>query len=109
MKVNVFKKSGLSMLRSNLPSILFALLIFALIMFGLWQAEVSSRAEGRRLLEDSIRNAVIRSYASKGQFPDTITYIEDNYGIFIDRTRFVVHYRIHAPNRMPDITVIELS
>jgi hypothetical protein len=84
------------------------LLIVVLILVGLRQAEISSREEGRRLLEDSIRNAVIRSYAVKGQFPDTITYIEENYGIFIDRSRFAVHYRIHAPNRMPNITVIEL-
>jgi len=79
-----------------------------MIMYGLNQTEEASRAEGLRILEDSIRRAVVMAYAVEGRYPESIDYIEENFGIFIDRTRYIVHYQIFATNVFPDIAVIEL-
>jgi len=79
-----------------------------IISSGLRHAEDSSRAEAKRILEDSIRRAVISSYAIHGRYPESIAYIEENFSIHIDWTRFVVHYQIFASNVFPDIAVIEL-
>jgi hypothetical protein len=38
-----------------------------------------------------------------------LLYIVENYGINIDRRRFVVHYEIIASNILPQITVIALD
>jgi hypothetical protein len=48
------------------------------------------------------------AYAVEGRYPESIDYIEENFGIFIDRTRYIVHYQIFATNVFPDIAVIEL-
>ena len=109
MNNKVFKKGARDIIRDGLLPMLFTLAVLVMIVFGLGQTEASGREEGRRLLEESVRDAVIRSYAVKGRYPATIDYIEENYGIYIDRTRYAVHYRAFAPNRMPDITVVELQ
>jgi len=79
-----------------------------MIVFGLHQTEASSSAEGLRILEDSIRRAVVMCYAIEGRYPESIEYIVEHYGIHIDNTRFIVHYRIFASNILPEITVIQL-
>ena len=109
MKKGIFKKTAFDLIRESLPSVIFTLLIIAMILIGLWQAEISSRAEGLRLLEDSLMRAVVQNYAIKGRYPDSIRNIEERYGVYIDRTRYVVHYRIFASNILPDITVLELN
>jgi len=78
-----------------------------MIIYGLSQTEISGRAEAVRILEDSIRNAVVMSYAVEGRYPDTVAYIEDRYGVFIDRDKYIVHYMVFASNLMPEIKVIE--
>ena len=105
---SIFRKSTFDILRSLLVPVLFSAVIIIMIIYGLRQTEEASSAEGLRILEDSIRRAVITAYAIEGRFPESLAHIENNYGIFIDRSRFVVHYRPIATNIMPDIAVFEL-
>ena len=46
-------------------------------------------------------------YAAEGVYPPTLEYMEEHYGIQIDRQRYTVHYEVFASNIMPDITVLE--
>lgn len=81
--------------------------ILVLLLYGVGRAEDGSRAEGRRLLEDSLRHAVTVCYAAEGRYPESLAYLESHYGIRADKTRYAVHYEITARNLMPEITVIE--
>jgi len=79
-----------------------------MVIFGLRQTEEASRIEAKRVLEDSIRRAVVTAYAIDGRYPESIQYIEERFGVHIDWDRFIVHYHIFASNIFPDIAVIEL-
>lgn len=109
MRKNIYKKGTLGFLRGAVVPLLFTVAVVGMIVYGLQKTEESSRSEGLRILEDSIRRAVVTCYAVEGRYPDSIDYIEKNYGIFIDRSKYVVHYSIFASNLLPDITVIELA
>jgi len=106
-KKAIFRKSAWDVVRGAVAPVLFTIVVMGMIMYGLRQTEEASRAEGLRILEDSIRRAVITAYAVEGRYPDSIEYIVENFGIHIDETRYVVHYRIFASNLLPDITVLE--
>ena len=109
MKRNIFKKSAFDAIRDCLATIVFTLAVIAMVIVGLRATEISSRAEGLRLLEESIMRAVIQCYAVEGAYPDSLKRIEEHYGVYIDGTRYVVHYDIFASNILPDITVMELE
>ena len=109
MKKVIFKKTAFDLIHNSAASIIFTFLVIVMIIIGLRETEISSRAEGLRLLEESLMRAVIQNYAIKGMYPDSISYIEEHYGIYIDRTRFVVHYKIFGSNILPDIMVLELN
>lgn len=109
MRKSIYRKSAGDFLRAALVPVLFTLVVMGMIVFGLRQTEESSKSEGFRILEESIRRAVIINYAIEGRYPDSIAYIEEKYGIFIDRVKYKVHYSIFASNIMPDVAVIELA
>ena len=109
MKKHIYRKSALDILRSALIPIIFTVVVMGMIVFGLRQTEESSRVEGMRILEESIRRAVVINYAVEGTYPGSIADIEEKYGIYVDRTKYLVHYSIFASNIMPDIAVIELA
>ena len=106
---SIFKKSAWDFLRAAILPVLFTVAVMVMVVFGLRQTEASSAAEGVRILEDSLRRAVVMSYAIEGRYPESLEYIEANFGVYIDRTRFVVHYRVFASNIMPEVMVIPLS
>ena len=105
---NIYKKGALDFLRSALLPVIFTVVVMLIIVFGLKQTALSSKAEGLKILEDSVRRAVAKCYAVEGSYPESVAYLEEHYGIHIDRTKYVVHYDIFASNIMPDIMVIEL-
>ena len=108
-KKSIYRKGLPDILRSLLVPIVFAAVIMGMISYGLQQTETASRAEGLRILEDSIRRAIITAYSIEGRYPDTITHIEEQYGIYIDRDRYLVHYQIFASNIMPNVAVFDIS
>jgi hypothetical protein len=86
------------------------LLLFAVVLgaavYGIGQVSSSSRVEGVHATRQAIERAAVMCYASEGFYPPNLAYIEDNYGLQIDYTRYVVRYEIFASNVMPNITVV---
>jgi uncharacterized protein (DUF4213/DUF364 family) len=76
-------------------------------VFGLRSADKASGKESARILEDSIRRAAVSCYAIEGRYPDTLKYLTENYGVYVDEEEFAVFYEVFASNIMPDVTVIE--
>jgi len=104
----VFKRGFFTSVLFGIGSVVFTLIIIIMVILGIQQAEESGEAAGIRLLEEAITRAVIHSYAVNGKFPQSLSYITENYGIFIDSARFVVHYEVFAANILPDIQVFGL-
>ena len=104
----IYKKSAWDTIRSALVPVFFTVVVMGMIVLGLRQTEESSKAEGTRILNESIHRAMMISYAVEGNYPESIAAVEERYGIRIDKTKYVVHYNAFASNLMPDITVIEL-
>ncbi|MCL2365019.1 MAG: hypothetical protein FWC71_10205 [Defluviitaleaceae bacterium] len=105
----MFKKSLIASLLSGILPLLFTLAVMAVIFVGIQQAGDSGEAEGIRLLEEALMRVAIHSYAVNGYFPATVDYIIDNFAVYVDRTRFVVHYVVFADNMLPDIRVFPLT
>jgi len=105
---SIYRKGVLDFLRAAVLPVLFTFSVILFIVMALHRTEIASRDEGLRILEDSLRRAVVMNYAIDGRYPESVEYIEEKFGIHIDRTRFVVHYSIFAPNIFPEIRIIQL-
>ncbi len=88
----------------TVPVILIVVLCVALTAIG--RVEQREQAENEKRVEDTIKKAVINCYAIEGAYPATLEYIEEHYGLIVDRERYDVFYEIFADNIMPEIAVI---
>lgn len=68
--------------------------------------ESKSEEESLASLRNAIQRACVQCYAIEGRYPPSVEYLEDHYGIVIDRDRYHVFYDGWASNVMPDITVL---
>ena len=63
--------------------------------------------------EESTKNAVLKGavqcYAVEGRYPESLSYLEQHYGVSYDKDKFIVSYEITGSNRMPQVTVIALN
>ena len=87
-----------------LPAVLVVLLVFLSALNNLSDGQ---RSEGRQQLEDAVRRGAVACYAAEGIYPPDLEYLEEHYGIQVDRERYTVVYEVFASNLMPDVTVLE--
>lgn len=79
----------------------------ALFIAAVNSLQSGQSAEGLRQLEEALRKGCVTCYATEGVYPTSLEYLEEHYGVQIDRERYNVHYTAFAENLMPDITVLE--
>lgn len=84
-------------------------LVLALAMGG-WFA---ARAVGQNLREQgavSVRNAILDSAkqccAIEGAYPSSLAYLEENYGLVVNRSDYAITYEVFADNVMPNVVVL---
>lgn len=88
-----------------LPVVLFAVVLL-LFAGGLRSVTAAAESEQLKSARQAITRAVVQCYAAEGVYPSDLAYLEQNYGLQVDRRRYIVDYRCFASNIMPDITVL---
>ena len=87
-----------------LAAVVAALCCFLSGISNLFQGKVE---EDRVQLETAVRKAAAACYAAEGFYPPDLEYLQEQYGVQIDNTRYAVIYDAFGTNLMPDITVLE--
>ena len=94
-------------------SILVPVAIFFAVFFLFLPSISSISATTEQEETENLKQAVIRStiycYAVEGAYPESLSYLENHYGITYDHSKYIISYDVHASNLMPDIDVIPLS
>lgn len=101
------KKKDLPGIIIGILSVLLTVAVIVLLISAVGRVEEDSSRKGLEQVEKAIRRAVTACYAEEGMYPPSLSYLEENYGLQIDDTRYEVHYSVFAENLAPDITVIE--
>lgn len=99
--------------KSQIPGLLISAAVLGAVLYLFVQSigALQSRTQADRLnaLTDAIRRASVQCYAIEGRYPPSVEYLEEHYGIVIDRDRYHAFYSGWASNVMPDITVIPVT
>ncbi len=96
------------LLSYGLPLLFLAMLLVFLVVNLNTMAQKTAE-ESLRSTEEGVRRAAVHCYAIEGQYPESVDYLEENYGLRIDHERYIVHYDIFADNILPEITVFSLA
>ena len=95
-------------MRKILPFAFTVLLILGSVL-TLDGLGIKNTEESLQLTEQAVRGCAVQCYAIEGRYPPSVEYLEEHYGIVIDRDRYHVFYDGWASNVMPDITVLPVA
>ena len=97
--------------RTRLFLTALAVLCAVLLIWGgftLWRgAQRSMREQAAQSVRTAVMDAAIQCYVLEGAYPRSLAYLEENYGVQINHSRFIVSYEVYASNQMPDVAVFE--
>lgn len=76
-------------------------------LMGVANLGQGSAEEDKQQLETALRRASVACYAAEGIYPPDVAYLEEHYGLRIDKERYTVMYEAYGSNLMPDITILD--
>ena len=76
-----------------------------LIYTGIGSLGATQEEKQIGIVQDAIIKAAVQCYALESQFPPSLQYLADNYGITLDEEKYVYHYRAIGSNIIPEIRV----
>lgn len=96
----------------NYGAVFSVLILLAVIVWsvrGIEIAQDSSKAQQKVELEKTINKTITLCYSIEGSYPPNIEYLQDNYGLVVDKDKYIVHYEIFASNIAPEIKVFDIE
>ena len=80
-----------------------------LVYIGLGNLGTTQEDKQIQIAQDAIVKAAVQCYALESQFPPSLQYLVDNYGLTLDQSKYVYHYRVIGSNMVPEIKVFPLA
>jgi len=80
-----------------------------LVFIGLGSLSSTQSDKQLEIARDAIMRAAIQCYALESQFPPSLQYLVDNYGLMLDDDKFIYHYRVIGSNMVPEIFVFPID
>lgn len=109
-QISAQQKKGRDLSASNILVTLFILIVvLAVFSAGLSSVEKSTTDRQKTSLENAVKTDITYCYATEGRYPDSVEYIEKNYGLTYDKNKFYVGYQYQGSNILPDVTIVQLE
>lgn len=79
------------------------------VWFLISVSNADSAAGGKRAeaVYNSVMNGASLCYSIEGEYPPDLEYLEKNYGVRINRDKYIVDYSYFGANIRPTVTVAE--
>ncbi len=103
-----YKTKQRSGLRTALAIVIF-LVIIAIFYCAINSLSSSTEDKERESLENALSNSITYCYATEGAYPESLEFIEKNYGLTYDENKYFIDYRVMGANIMPEFTVVEVK
>ena len=89
---------------------MFLLLCIGLIFFiAIGRTSDATIQKEQSALLQALENGAVRTYALKGQYPESLDELLSDYHITYDSSKFVIEYVPNGSNLLPSISVIPLT
>ena len=71
--------------------------------FAVSEEEIADRENA---IEQTVRERALQCYVIEDAYPESLAYLEENYGLTVNKEDYLIVYDLFAENQPPQIKVI---
>ncbi|MBR1443214.1 MAG: hypothetical protein IJ583_06740 [Firmicutes bacterium] len=91
--------------KGNIAAITIFIIGAAYFTYTFLGMERNIASDSADAVKSNIDSALMSCYAIEGSYPYNIDYLEENYGVVIDRDKYSVEYEVQGSNIRPVVKV----
>ena len=86
--------------------ILAAVILIAAVLVWAGISSRNSMADQTESIRDTIMSRALQCYVIEGAYPESLAYLEENYGLAVNKQDYKIVYTPYADNLPPEIRVL---
>ena len=86
--------------------VIVAVIAAALVLWSTLRTTEQDIEQQARAIEDAVSERALQCYVIENAYPESLAYLEDNYGLTVNKEDFKIVYTPYAENLPPDVKVI---
>lgn len=83
--------------------------ILVMLVYGFTSADKGLGKEDTQRAKEAIRKAALECYSIEGAYPQSLEYLKQHYGLYIQEDVYRIRYHYIGANIMPDTDVYPRS
>lgn len=98
--------------RVNRLTVLSVILFVLVVVWFVISANNAGEAADKKRTESvygTVMNGAVLCYSIEGEYPPSLDYLKENYGVKYDSDKYVVNYSYFGANIRPTVIVTEKS
>lgn len=87
--------------------LLIVLIITLFTVVGLDHFKAGRSSSQPEEIRKALLDACIQCYALEGSYPPSLNYLNEHYGVILNKDKYFYYYEVFASNVLPDVEVYE--
>ena len=86
--------------------VLIAVLAVVILTAAMLKKSPEDLEDSAAAIEDTIMERALQCYVIEGAYPESLQYLQDNYGLAVNSEDYLIVYTPYADNMPPEVRVI---
>ena len=99
----------MSILRNHkfiLVCVILAVIICAGVLYAVFQTTAEDITEREDAIKQTIEERARQCHVIENAYPESLAYLEENYGLAVNKKDYLIVYQLYAENQPPMVKVI---
>ena len=96
----------------TISSAILLLVILAIVLVSVFSLDTFNKNNSENTekqiaqIQDIINKNIVQCYALEGAYPPDLDYLVSNYGLILNKDKFIYYYEAQGSNILPDVRIL---
>ena len=86
--------------------VIVAVILICSVCYAAFSVTDEEIAERETAIKETVQERALQCYVIENAYPESLAYLEENYGLTVNKKDFLIVYDLFAENQPPVIKVI---
>ena len=89
-----------------LSCVILAIIVCGIVLYAVFHTTEKDIADRESAIQETIQERALQCYVIENAYPESLAYLEENYGLVVNKKDYLIVYQLYAENQPPMIKVI---
>ena len=86
--------------------VILAVIVACIVFHAVFTVTAEDIADRENAIKETVQERALQCYVIENAYPESLAYLEENYGLTVNKEDYLIVYDLFAENQPPTVKVI---